>query len=149
MNISITLLLFVLFLGAASYTYGKKDSNNTNLRIIIKPSSEDTIKLRTLIIRLYEWVETKNSKNDFEPKKTTNQDRHYIGINWDAHNVRIKELESTNFFSKEFFDNYNKIANTIDTELQKGKMEWLVGDIPPFGSDVNPWCNCQENMSPI
>ena len=24
-------------------------------------------------------------------------------------------------------------------------MEYFVGDLPPYGNDSNPWCDCQDN----
>ena len=44
----------------------------------------------------------------------------------------------------DFLDNYNRIALTIDQELKSKSIEWLIGELPPFGNDANPWCNCQD-----
>ena len=107
--------------------------------------SNDSIELTNLTRHLYKWIETKSSKEDFKPKIIENQDISYKGIDWDYHSKRLKELEETNFFSKDFLDNYNKIAKTIDNDLKKGFKQWLIGELPPFRNDSNPWCNCQDN----
>ncbi|SHL10701.1 DUF3828 domain-containing protein [Flavobacterium chilense] len=105
--------------------------------------ASDKQQLETLIRKTYEWIETKNLVSDFDPlenKKGTQ----YVGVNLKAHNKKLSELKNSNFFSQQFLDNYNKIALAIDTNLKNKKMEWLVGDLPPFGNDSNPWCNCQD-----
>lgn len=104
----------------------------------------DSTELTGFIRKLYRWHETKSSNDDFNPITGKTQDTSYVGIDWDAHSKRIKELEATNFFSKNFLDNYSKIAQEMDTRLKNGSKEWLVGDMPPFGNDANPWCNCQD-----
>ena len=106
-----------------------------------KPDEEDLLKLTR---NLYEWHETKNSKSDFNPISDDN-DSAYIGLDLEMHKKSISELKQTGFFASEFIDNYNKIALSIDADLKNKKMEWLVGDMPPFGNDANPWCNCQDN----
>lgn len=68
-----------------------------------------------------------------------------MGLDLEMHKKRISELKQTGFFASEFIDNYNKLALSIDTDLKNKKIEWLVGDMPPFGNDANPWCNCQDN----
>jgi len=105
--------------------------------------ANDKQQLETLIRKTYEWIETKNLVSDFDPvenKKGTQ----YVGVNLKAHNKKLSELKNSNFFSQQFLDNYNKIALAIDANLKNKKTEWLVGDLPPFGNDSNPWCNCQD-----
>jgi hypothetical protein len=55
-------------------------------------------------------------------------------------------FENTGFFSAEFLQNYDAIAKGIDTRLKTNKDEWMVGDMPPFGEDANPWCRCQDYL---
>ncbi|UWY30474.1 hypothetical protein N4T20_11180 [Flavobacterium sp. TR2] len=104
----------------------------------------DKQEIETLVKKLYEWVETKNNNNDFDPIANKKGDK-YIGLDLNAHKKRLEELKKTNFFSQQFLDNYNKIALRIDSNLKTKKIEWLEGDLPPFGNDSNPWCNCQDN----
>jgi hypothetical protein len=106
-----------------------------------KPEEEDLLKLTR---NLYEWHESKNSKNDFDPISDDN-DSAFIRLDLEMHKKRISELKQTGFFASEFIDNYNKLALSIDADLKNKKIEWLVGDMPPFGNDANPWCNCQDN----
>lgn len=105
----------------------------------------DTIGLTNLVRNLYKWHETRSSQIDFDPTTGLEQDSFYIGIDWNKHEKRLKELEETNFFSKNFFDNYNSIAETVDKELKTEAGKWFVGELSPYGNDANPWCNCQDN----
>lgn len=104
----------------------------------------DRQEIEILVKKLYEWVETKNSNNDFNPLANKKGDK-YIGLDLNAHKKRLEELKKTNFFSQQFLDNYNKIALRIDSNLKTKKIEWFEGELPPFGNDTNPWCNCQDN----
>lgn len=103
----------------------------------------DKQQIETLIRKAYEWIETKGSNSDFDPVENKKGDK-YIGLNLKAHNKRLEELKKSNFFAQEFLDNYNKIGLKIGDNLKTKKIEWLVGDLPPYGNDTNAWCNCQD-----
>lgn len=133
-------LLSFIWILSASFTPVNTDLTTTKKTFYF---STDKQQLETLIRKMYEWIETKNLVSDFdavENKKGTK----YIGLNLAAHNKKLDQLKKSNFFSKQFLDNYSKIASTIDANLKNKKMEWLVGDLPPFGGDTNPWCSCQD-----
>lgn len=108
---------------------------------IRQQDQEDLLKLTR---NLYNWHETKSSMHDFEPIND-DKDSAYIGLDLVQHKKRLTELKQTGFFASEFIDNYNNIAFSIDADLKKKKMEWLIGELPPFGNGANPWCNCQDN----
>lgn len=107
-------------------------------------SNTDEENLLKLTRNLYDWHETNSSKSDFEPI-SDEQDSAYVGLDLEKHKKRLTELKKTGFFAADFLKNYDKIALSIDADLKNKKMEWLVGDMPPFGNDANPWCNCQDN----
>jgi len=105
--------------------------------------TDEKHELQKLMKQLYKWYDTEGFKNEFEPvADSTNQQ--YIGLDYKLHNERLNELTQTDFFTEEFLGNYHKIALTIDEKLKKNKEEWLVGELPPFGNDASPWCNCQD-----
>lgn len=104
--------------------------------------TDDKEEIQNLIRQVYKWHEAQNPSNN--DMITDDKDSIYIGFNLDQLKLDIDELEATNFFSKEFIDNYNKIYTTLDKKLRNKELEWLVGDLPPFGNDTNPWCNCQD-----
>jgi hypothetical protein len=106
--------------------------------------ANDKQQLETLLLKTYQWVETKNSNNDFNPVEDKKGEK-YTGLNLKEHTKRLEELKKTNFFSQQFLDNYNKIALKIDANFKNKKLEWFVGDLPPFGNDTNAWCDCQDS----
>lgn len=105
-------------------------------------SSDEKENLQALLRKLYQWHETQSSNNDFN---VNSKDSIYISLNIKDHKKRIEELEKTGFFSTNFLKNYEKIGLKINNGLKSGELEWAVGELPPFGNDANPWCNCQDN----
>jgi hypothetical protein len=105
----------------------------------------DSVAITALIQNMYRWYELKSSKGEFIPITSSPNDTIYSGIDWSANDIRMKELAATNFFAKDFLDNYKKIALHIDSEIKQGHSKWFVGDMSPFEPDANPWCNCQDN----
>lgn len=111
----------------------------------ISNTKNDSLELQKLIRDLYQWNETKNSKPDFAPLQKEKLDSIYISLDLDIHKERLQELKETNFFAKEFTDNYNKIALTIDKKMRDKSLVYYIGELPPFGNGANPWCNCQDH----
>lgn len=140
-RIKLTTLIFGLLLFGCNQTITKTTSSTDQTSAIV---SDDKEKLLQLVRRLYEWHETKSSHNDFEPV-ADNQDSTYIGLDLKKHEQRLTELKQTGFFADQFLDNYNELGLAIGKGLKSKKLEWQVGDLPPFGNDANPWCNCQDN----
>ena len=106
-------------------------------------SSEEKEAIQKLVQDLYEWNETQNSGDDFAPLE--NNDSIYEGLDLKLHEKRMEKLRESHFFTEEFLENYNKSALGIDKKLRNKSLEWYVGDLPPFGNDASPWCNCQDN----
>lgn len=142
-----TIFAFLLFL---VFSCNKKDSETIKVtetkidEISKNNASDEKENLQALLQQIYKWHETKSSNNDFNPIADS-RDSIYIGLNLKEHTQRIKELKETGFFSKNFLENYDKIGLKIDNGLKNGKLKWAVGELPPFGNDANPWCNCQDN----
>ncbi len=103
----------------------------------------DKQEIESVIRKAYQWIEA-NNNSDFDPVTNKKGDK-YTGLDLTAHKKRMESLRKTNFFSQQFLDNYNKIALKIDSNLKNKKIEWFAGEIPPFGNDANPWCNCQDS----
>jgi hypothetical protein len=102
------LLILSLFTSFA-YSQNSKIATTTNVKT-------DSADLKALVVKLLKWHDT--DKNlDFEPLLKNPKDTIYSGMDWKAHKKRVAELEKTNFFSKDFIDNYQKIASHLDKEL--------------------------------
>lgn len=140
MNFSkLFLLLITVFLLTGFSPADSFDAKN-DTRFYFKTDKQE---IESLIRKAYQWIETKNNSSDFDPFSNKKGDK-YIGLDLAAHKKRLEAMKKTNFFSQQFLDNYNKIALKIDSNLKNKKTEWLVGELPPFGNDANPWCNCQD-----
>ena len=113
-------------------------------------NQEDKTEILNLIREVLKWTDSKNSI-DLLPAIADSTDSIYIRFDFDQLNQNLNKLKNTDFFSKEFIENYNQIVLTLDRKLKANEFEngpWLVGDMPPFNfaSNVNPWCLCQDNM---
>lgn len=116
--------------------------------LITSQNTKDIKEIHNLIKEVLKWADSKNSI-DLLPAITDSKDSIYIGFDLEKHEQNLNKLKATNFFAKEFIENYNQIILTLDKGLRNGGYEqWLVGDLPTFifANDVNPWCNCQDNF---
>ena len=129
---------------SANETIKKPDSISAN-KTEIPNTQNDSLELQKLVQDLYRWNETQNSNPDFDVVQKEKTDTVYANLDLKKHNERLQELKETNFFAKEFFDNYNKIALTIDEKMRNKTVVYYIGELPPFGNDANPWCNCQDH----
>jgi hypothetical protein len=99
--------------------------------------------IRQLIRQTLSWAAHERSISLF-PALKNEAGSAYTGFDLDKHRQNMQELTLTGFFAPEFIGNYNKIYLTLDKKLRNGELEWLVGELPPFGNGANPWCNCQD-----
>lgn len=105
---------------------------------------QDSIALLQLTQRLYRWHETANETGDFDPELTKPTDTVYAGLDQKAHQQRLKDMAETGLFARLFLDRYDQLAAILDREMRNGALVWYVGELPPFGNDADPWCNCQD-----
>jgi hypothetical protein len=137
-------LMTVMFLSGCNNTKSTNQTVKVETADISKVVEPDSVEILTLVRNMYKWYETKSTKGEFFGQLRNPKDTVYSGIDWKANANRIKEFVSTNFFANEFLDNYQRIARYIDSELRQKQVQWIVGDMSPFDSDVNEWCNCQD-----
>jgi hypothetical protein len=69
------------------------------------------------------------------------------GFDLDQLDKNLLILEKTDYFAKEFLDNYNKIIKTLDINV-KSKVYgdgWFINELPmfKFANGWSPWCCCQ------
>ncbi len=129
-------LLIVCFFSSYAFSQNTNITAKTNAR-------NDSANLKSLVVKLLQW-HFADTIGDFEPLLKNPKDTVYAGIDWQAQKKRVAELEKTNFFTKGFVDNYQKIALHLDKELKENKTKYIVGELPPYGNDANEWCNCQD-----
>jgi hypothetical protein len=113
--------------------------------IRLNMNKQDTTRLSALLRNMYAWYETKCTKGDFMPADPAADQDSFISIDIDLHQKKLGQLRSSGFFSEGFINNYNQIARLIDTSLQTGQTTWPVGDLSPFSTGADSWCDCQDN----
>jgi len=123
-------------------------SNYSCIRAQNNTSDSDSAAFAVLIKKMLKWHEADRS-GDFlmisNPKDTV----YYSGLDWTANKKRMRELFETNFFTKDFLENYQAIALHLDKELKQNKIKYRIGELPPYGNEANEWCNCQDYPSNI
>lgn len=106
-----------------------------------KETDPEKIAIQTMIIEMYRWQEDYRPAIDME---AIIKDGLIVSFDMTTTKAHIKEIEKTGFFAQEFLDNILSIYVTENRMLKNKEVEWLNGDISPFGSDSSPWCNCQD-----
>ena len=139
----IYLVYFSLFITAVSCKPSTSVSSEP-LDVVAALSQDDSLKLTRLMRDLYRWHENTISKQDFEPEDVADNDSLFLRLKMQSHKSRMEELKSTQFFTAAFLNNYDSIFQSTNTALVGKEMEWRVGELPPFGNDADPWCNCQD-----
>lgn len=134
--------LIILGTGLFIFSCNQNKTKSTSIAEV-EISDENKAQLQHLVRELYEWFETQNPTGDFYPVSDEDS-HHYIGLDLQKHNNKLNELRQTNFFANEFLNDYNQITLTIHEKLNNKELEWLVGDLPPFGNGASLWCNCQD-----
>ncbi len=130
-------LLLVLLVCATSCTAPSPKPNQVGVGV-----AADKAAIESLVRHMYEWHDADHSKNELEPADT--KDTAYLGMDLDKLGLRLGELRRAHFFANEFIDNYDTLVRTVDRYLKNGKMQWNVGDLPPFGDDADPWTDSQD-----
>ncbi|MDR6969625.1 ribonuclease HI [Flavobacterium arsenatis] len=143
-HINLIIILLTVTLFSCKQSENKTESETIILAIPSK-TTNDSLELQNLTRALYKWNETKSSQADFDPIQIEKTDSVYTKLDLDSHKKRLKELSETNLFSEQFIENYDKIALTIDEKMLNKTIVWNIGELPSFGFDANPWCNCQDN----
>ena len=112
-------------------------------------STDDKEKIQNLIRQVLKWSDSKITI-DVLPYTIDSKDSTCNGFDLDKLKSNLQELRRTEYFAEEFIQNYKQIIETLDRKLKNNEFEkWYpYGELPtfPFANDVNPWCECQDNM---
>ena len=135
--------IIIIFLSLTSFSQSIET-------ITEKISQVDKTEIQRLIREVLKWADSDNSI-DLLPVNSNENDSIYIEFKQEKMNQNIYKLSETDFFSKEFIENYKQIILALDKKLKTNDFEygpWYIGDMPPFdfSNSVNPWCQCQDNM---
>jgi hypothetical protein len=124
-------------------TESKNSESNTAAQSPASVNS-DTLELEKLTQNLYQWKES-STLVDFEPLQKDKKDTLFSRLDLKLHMERIIELEKTKMFSRPFIENYDKIGLTLDEKLRNKSLVYPIGELSPYGTDADPWCNCQDS----
>ena len=140
-TIKLATLLFGIVLLSCNQAAPNSNSDSEQPQVDFQ---KETKNIKKMVRNLYEWYETDGMKAyDFDVTADGLEEK-YIALNIQEHKRRLAQLKKTEFFSAQFLDNYNAIALEIDKNLRNGEFEYFVGEMPPYGNDASPWCNCQD-----
>jgi len=142
----IGLLLLMFGMTFSSCNQKSKTTNTTEnehekIETLDKPI--DKKEIRELIRQLYKW-EDKNQITIGQAAIIDENEEKVVGFDTIKNLEFIDKFRKTELFSVEFLSNYQKIVKTLDKKIKSKEMEWLAGDMPPYGNGSNPWCNCQD-----
>lgn len=121
----------------------KKTTDNKVEPIEKSDNSIDKKEISELIRQLYKW-EDKSQITIGQTAITDENDEKVVGLDTIKNLEFIDQFRKSNLFSEEFLSNYQKIVTTLDQKFKTNEMEWLAGDMPPFGNGSNTWCSCQD-----
>jgi len=136
-KIIVFIISSVLFL--TNCTNNKVESSDSEQR------DKDSVALTKLVRDVYQWYESSPNRFIFVPTAIIESDSSFSEIDLTKLNKDISLLQSSNYFDTHFIDNYKTIGLNINDLLNSGEMIWHVGELPPFGNDADPWCNCQDS----
>ncbi|MFP9113646.1 hypothetical protein ACLI1A_06870 [Flavobacterium sp. RHBU_3] len=142
---------------ASFFTACKKEETNadttTTDSIVAKPATpvaheedKDKEEITQLIRKTLVWADGKAPH--LLPGVLKEGDSIYSGVDFEQLQKNLELVKDTGFFAKEFIDNCDKIAKTIDKKVKANEYgPWDSREYPPFNiySEVNPWCDCQDH----
>ena len=140
------LLILIIGMTFSSCNQRNKEINTTENKLEnskISDKSKDKEEISELIKQLYKW-EDKNQITIGQTAITDEKEEKVIGFDTNKNLDFVHQFRRTELFSEEFLRNYQKIVETLDKKIKTKEIEWLAGDLPPFGNGSNPWCNCQD-----
>lgn len=147
MNNKILIIVSIILLISCKVDIQKKKAIFENKQEVVSYSitKNDSLLIEKLVRKVYEWNE-KNTTSYFNIGIKDQKKEKYIGIDWDIYKKNKKRLKNSGLFSDIFINSYKKTLEKIDKKVKTKEYEydWLIGEYPPFGTDANEWCHCQD-----
>lgn len=132
------MLLVGLTFNACKQDSAQQDANTSETD---SDELRDIDAIETLIREVYVWHDKSPTMVGAIADTENNK---YIALNLSDLDLAVEEIIGSDFFTDEFIDNFEKVHLAIDEKLKKNELEWFTGELPPFGSSANDWCNCQD-----
>jgi hypothetical protein len=110
-------------------------------------ATTDDVAISNMLYDFYTWHFDLRQYGDFMPLESSVVNEKYTSLDWAYIEQAEQEMAATGFFTQSFLSEHHRRAVDINAGLQSGRLEYFVGDIPPYYSDFDPWCNCQDYSS--
>jgi len=147
MKNKILIIVSIILLVSCKVDIQKKKAivGNKQENVSYSITKNDSLLIEKLVRKVYEWNE-KNTTYYFNIGVKDQKGEKYIGIDWNIYKKNKKLLKNSGLFSDIFIDSYRKTLEQIDKKVKNKEYEydWLIGEYPPFGTDTNEWCHCQD-----
>lgn len=143
----LTLLFVLTFFGCHHHITSGTPAKANPKKMKVSQSNKDKDEIQTLIRNMLKWAD---SKNGIDLLPVLSKDSICVGFDFDKEKQTLKKLKETGFFADEFINNYDHIIQTLDKKIKNGEFEkWNIYELPTFNfaNDVDPWCQCQDNLS--
>lgn len=130
---------FILFLSCK----GEKEGENAtpNFSIEAKEADWNRNEVDKLVKNAYKWVEKTDGSKFFRPFV---KDSMIVGFDPISQNLYMKQMQESGYFAAELRNTIGKIFSRQNELLRSGKAVWHDGELGPFDTGVNQWCNCQD-----
>lgn len=111
-------------------------------------TENDSLLIEKLVRKVYKWNE-ENTTYYFNIGIEDKEGEKYTGIDWSIYEKNKKSLKNSGLFSDIFIESYRNTLEQIDKKVKNKEYEyeWFIGEYPPFGTDANEWCHCQDTPS--
>jgi hypothetical protein len=102
-------------------------------------NNDDSIKITNVIKDVYKWYSKEGSQVYFD---IIVKDSFQIGLDTMKLITSLDKLKSTNYFSSDFINNYEKIGKAVDDKLHTGK---YYNEINFNFQDADVWTSSQDD----
>lgn len=145
------LILFIIVISSCAQNKKGVSPNEGYVEagIIVDPKTDEE-EIQNLIRRVIKWANVETGPK-LLPVTTDSEGKYYNGFDFTHVKRNLIRMKETEYFSKEFINNYKKIIRTLDERLKSGYYDqWPVDEQPPFifANDMDPWTESQDYPYP-
>jgi hypothetical protein len=138
---ALTLLLITILCVSCN----NSKTNTTTKNSTEKTAGNDKEQIEKLIKSANAWGDSKNGLSVITYYTIDEKTGICTGVDIKKHQLELKKLKNSGYFSAAFIENFNQIGLKRDQMIKTKEIpNWKPNEeIGPFGS-YSSWCNCQE-----
>lgn len=129
-----SITLKILLLGIICFSCGEANKK-------VDSGEDDKSQLKNVVIQVLKWHDENGALKGFEA--VFSPEDSLTGMNLQALQTELDNFWKTEFFDKEFIENYEKIVKAIDAKIKNKEISFMSDEMPPYAG-ADPWCNCQD-----